>query len=119
MSGAAGEMTAVQQSVETLPPGHSVFGRKLRARVIALTTALIIVAGAPVSAETLPAATNYSPPVFINGTIAFIATPAHDLKNDVVTAIVRIRPLDIRYLDAAAFGDWEYAALTQSPPSQH
>ena len=66
------------------------------------------------AAETVIATTDYSPPVVIDNTIAFIATAASELRSGKATTVVYVHPLDIRALDAAAFGDWEHAALT--PP---
>ena len=57
------------------------------------------------AAEVVIASTDYSPPVVIDNTIAFIATPASDRKSGRATTVVTIHPLDIRALDAAAFGD--------------
>lgn len=64
------------------------------------------------AAETILATTDYSPPVVIDNMIAFIATTANELKSGKATTVVFVQPLDIRALDAAAFGDWEHAALT-------
>ena len=65
------------------------------------------------AADTIVASTDYSPPIVIDNTLAFIATPASDLKNGKATTVVYIHPLDIRALDATAFGDWEHASLAQ------
>jgi hypothetical protein len=82
---------------------------------VALSASVSIAALQPsYAAETFIAATDYSPPVVIDNTIAFIATAASELKSGRATTVVYVHPLDIRALDAAAFGDWEHAALT--PP---
>ncbi len=87
------------------------YGKLAKSVVIAGTA--LVTAAMPAVADNPLAASNAAAQLVVDGAVAVIATPAHELTSSAATAVVFIRPLDVGALDATAFGDWEYAAIPQ------